>query len=92
MDLQSDAWGGLMQDLEQYISDWIKTRFDVELGISENFFEAGALDSLSFAELVVVLEELLQLEIDFDNILDWQTVSTIEGLSTHLRFTTKPLT
>jgi acyl carrier protein len=77
-----------MIDLESYIFNWIKTKFDVETPLTANFFEEGVLDSLSFAELIVVLEEHFQIEIDFADITDWEKVSSIKGLSDFL----KPIT
>mgnify|MGYP000070575574 CR=1 FL=1 len=65
-----------MIDLESYIFNWIKTKFDVETPLTANFFEEGVLDSLSFAELIVVLEEHFQIEIDFADITDWEKVSS----------------
>jgi acyl carrier protein len=81
---QLDVWAGLMIDLESFIFDWIKSKFEVETPLSCNFFEEGVLDSLSFAELIVVLEEQLQIEIEFTDITDWQKVSSIKGLSDFL--------
>lgn len=78
-----------MIDLESYIFSWIKSKFDVETPLTSNFFEEGVLDSLSFAELIVVLEEHLQVEINFADITDWQRVSSIKGLSDFLRPITK---
>ena len=78
-----------MINLENYIFNWIKSKFDVEIALSSNFFEEGVLDSLSFAELVVELEEQLQIEINFADITDWQTVSSINGLSDFLKSRTK---
>lgn len=74
-----------MIDLESYIFNWIKTKFDVETSLTSNYFEEGVLDSLSFAELIVILEEHLQIEIDFADITDWQRVSSVKGLSDFLR-------
>jgi acyl carrier protein len=78
-----------MTDLESYIFNWIKSKFGVEILLSSNFFEEGVLDSLSFAELIVVLEEQLQIEIEFADITDWQMVSSIKGLSDFLKPGTK---
>ena len=89
MVLQLDAWDGLMIDLESYIFDWIKSKFGVEISLFSNFFEEGILDSLSFAELIVVLEQQLQIEIEFADITDWQRVSSIRGLSDFLNPRTK---
>ena len=78
-----------MIDLESYIFDWIKSKFGVEISLFSNFFEEGILDSLSFAELIVVLEQQLQIEIEFADITDWQRVSSIRGLSDFLNPRTK---
>jgi len=70
-----------MNNLEEFILNWIEIRFELTIEKTEDFFESGILDSLSFAELVVVIEEVFNTEINFENIEDWQSVSSVQGLS-----------
>jgi acyl carrier protein len=78
-----------MSNLEEFISNWIEIRFELIIEKTEDFFEAGILDSLSFAELVVVIEEVFHTEINFENIEDWQSVSSVQGLSDFVKMNTK---
>ncbi|RSN52609.1 holo [Amycolatopsis sp. WAC 04182] len=64
------------------VSDWILGRHPerTELAFDEDLIESRLVDSLSFVELVYVIEDASGVEIDFDNIdiADFKTLSAIE--------------
>jgi|LauGreSuBDMM15SN_2_FD.fasta_scaffold62301_3 acyl carrier protein len=74
-----------MHDLEDFINLWIVNKFGQAINGSTNFFDIGLFDSLTFAELIIDIENFLDVEIDFTSILDWKDVSSINGLKTFLR-------
>jgi acyl carrier protein len=73
-----------MANLEDFIKTWIINKFGKEISESTNFFDIGLFDSLTFAELVIDIENFLGIEIDFTRIEDWKDVSSINGLKTFL--------
>lgn len=64
------------------VRDWILGRHPdrTELAADVNIIENRLVDSLSFVELVYVIEDASGAEIDFDNIdiEDFQSLTTIE--------------
>lgn len=74
-----------MHDLEDFINLWIINKFGQAISGSTNFFDIGLFDSLTFAELIIDIENFLGVEIDFTSIIDWKDVSSINGLKTFLR-------
>ncbi|MER7862222.1 phosphopantetheine-binding protein [Amycolatopsis japonica] len=64
------------------VSDWILGRHPerTELAFDEDLIESRLVDSLSFVELVYVIEDASGVEVDFDNIdiADFKTLSAIE--------------
>jgi acyl carrier protein len=66
----------------EQVRAWILSKHPdrVSLGADENLIESRLVDSLSFAELVYVIEEASGLEIDFESldIQDFQTISSVE--------------
>jgi acyl carrier protein len=64
------------------IRDWILSRHPDRESIAsdENLIESRLVDSLSFVDLVYVIENATGIEIDFDSIdiQDFQTLSAIE--------------
>jgi len=74
-----------MHDLEDYINHWIIEKYGQKISDSTNFFDIGLFDSLTFAELIIDIENFLNIEIDFTSVLDWRDVSSINGLKTFLR-------
>ncbi|MEV6908153.1 acyl carrier protein [Amycolatopsis sp. NPDC051071] len=64
------------------VSDWILGRHPErgELTFEEDLIESRLVDSLSFVELVYVIEDASGAEVDFDNIdiADFKTLSAIE--------------
>jgi acyl carrier protein len=77
--------GGKMHDLEDFINLWIIEKYGQKINESTNFFDIGLFDSLTFAELIIDIENFLGVEIDFTSIVDWKDVSSINGLKTFLR-------
>lgn len=73
-----------MANLEDFINNWIINKFGKRISESTNFFEIGLFDSLTFAELIIDIENFLGIEIDFTSIEDWKDVSSINGLKTFL--------
>jgi acyl carrier protein len=74
-----------MHDLEDFINLWIIEKYGQKINESTNFFDIGLFDSLTFAELIIDIENFLGVEIDFTSIVDWKDVSSINGLKTFLR-------
>jgi acyl carrier protein len=74
-----------MRDLEDFINLWIIEKYGQKINESTNFFDIGLFDSLTFAELIIDIENFLGVEIDFTSIVDWKDVSSINGLKTFLR-------
>jgi acyl carrier protein len=74
-----------MPDLEDFINLWIIEKYGQKINESTNFFDIGLFDSLTFAELIIDIENFLGVEIDFTSIVDWKDVSSINGLKTFLR-------
>ncbi|WP_371482687.1 acyl carrier protein [Kitasatospora sp. NBC_00315] len=64
------------------VRDWILGRHPDRVSVApdENLIESRLVDSLSFVELVYVIESASGTEIDFDSIdiQDFQTLSAIE--------------
>jgi holo-[acyl-carrier protein] synthase len=64
------------------VRDWILGRHPerTEIGLDENLIESRLVDSLSFVELVYVIEDASGAQIDFDSIdlQDFQSVSAID--------------
>lgn len=73
-----------MANLEDFINTWIINKFGKGISESTNFFDIGLFDSLTFAELIIDIENFLGIEIDFTSIEDWKDVSSINGLKTFL--------
>ena len=61
------------------IEEIIKQKAKKEINNDENFIESGAIDSLTFIEIIEELENLYNKPIDFDE-TDPTKLTTINGL------------
>jgi acyl carrier protein len=46
-----------------------------------NFFESNTLDSLNFAELIAAIEQEFLIEINFEDLVEWNSVNSPKGLA-----------
>lgn len=67
--------------VKEIIVDWIREKTRRDFDSETNLLELGVLDSLLFAELVSHLEIELSILLDFSEVDDWSTISSVTGLS-----------
>jgi acyl carrier protein len=73
-----------MMEIESFILDWVKEKTGFTLASNQNFFEAPAFDSLSFAQLVSTIEDEFDIEVNFVEVEDWSSLLNPTGLAAHI--------
>lgn len=68
--------------IEKMIKTWAKKNLSMD--ISGDLFSEGKLDSLMFAELIGFLDTELKHEINFSDLSSWETIKSLDGLSTFI--------
>lgn len=68
--------------IEEMIKAWVKKNLNID--VDGDLFSEGKLDSLMFAELIAFLDTELEHEINFSDLSSWETIKTLDGLSTFI--------
>ena len=68
--------------IEKMIKTWVKKNLNID--IDGDLFSEGTLDSLMFAELIAFLDTELKHEINFSDLSSWETIKSLDGLSTFI--------
>ena len=68
-------------EIQDFITKWIELKSKQILDGADDLFIIGKLDSLSFIELIINVEEKFLISINFEELLDWESVRTPIGLS-----------
>lgn len=74
------------KEVRDFILNYLKEKLDL-LGLHEremkgdfNFVQSGLLDSMAFVDMVTSMENAFGLEIDFENEVDDDSLTTMNGL------------
>lgn len=70
-----------MDEFVEYGKAWVLGRLNLEISEQQDFFESGAMDSLTFNEFLADAEEHFGFVFEFDQIDDWSEVTNLLGLS-----------
>ncbi len=73
-----------MTAVEEFILAWVHKTISQEVSPSKSLFENISFDSLMFSQLISSIEQEFDLEISFENLDDWSSVVTPNGLAKHI--------
>jgi len=70
--------------IEEFILAWVHKTISQEVSPYKSLFDNVSFDSLMFSQLISSIEQEFGLEISFENLDDWSSVVTPNGLAKYI--------
>lgn len=73
-----------MTAIEEFVLAWVHKTISQEVSPYKSLFDNVSFDSLMFSQLISSIEQEFGLEISFENLDDWSSVVTPNGLANYI--------
>jgi acyl carrier protein len=77
-------------DIETVIKNWFQEKFSETLSNDTDFTKLYGFDSLSFAELLLHIETTFNISLNFDEIDNWNALTSLKTLIEFFNRASKP--